>query len=111
MPDDTNAGDDADAVTYAGPDDSTMGPVSVTETESAESTNATTNATTTGTDTTDTTVGTTYDPTDADAVTYAGPDEDTSVGWDDTSSESDSSGTDSTTTDTSGDGSSTDPNG
>lgn len=65
---DTISGDEqnADAVTYAGPDDA-----SITDPGTSES----------ATETTTTTQGSvTYDPTDADAVTYAGPDESSSTG-------------------------------
>lgn len=68
---DTISGDEqnADAVTYAGPDDT-----SITDPGTSSPMTATSTTTTTSTEST-----VTYDPTDADAVTYAGPDESTST--------------------------------
>jgi hypothetical protein len=96
-----NDGDDhdADAVTYAGPDDASI-------TDPGE------------TFTTDPTTTTSPDPTDADAVTYAGPDEssgtsettDTETETTGTGTDTTSSGTEESSTGSSGTGD-TDPNG
>ena len=92
--------DDADAVTYAGPDDA-----SITETDSQDSVtynptdaDASTYAGPDDESSSVTQDSVTYDPTDADAVTYAGPDESSSTDATVTDTET-SSGTD-TTTDT-----------
>ena len=105
--DDDADGDDADAVTYAGPDDASFSDSGTFTTTVSDPTD------TSSDDTTTSTTSTTYDPTDADAVTYAGPDESTSLIPEESSSGTDSGtdGTDDTTTDTSGSGASTDPNG
>jgi hypothetical protein len=109
MPNDTVAGessvnddDNADAVTYAGPDDS------ITFTTDPSSTGPS------NTDTTTTTTTTSPDPTDADAVTYAGPDESESTTpfpeTTETGTDTTSSGTDESSTGSSGTGD-TDANG
>lgn len=105
---DSQDDNEADAVTYAGPDEDTAftegnDTVNDPTPESDAVTYAGPDETwSTSFDSSTSTSETTYDPTDADAVTYAGPDEDTSTTEPPASTSSESTGGESETTDDGG---------